>query len=78
MGIFGSKATPPTVDPSVDSSYSPPLGPAVGSNPKVFFDISVGGSPLGRVTMELKVSHPVLSLRPAGRGIGLRPRCTAP
>jgi len=42
------------VDPAVDEAYKPPLGPPTEGNSKVFLDISVGGTPLGRVVIELK------------------------
>jgi hypothetical protein len=38
----------------VKSAFLPPLGPALASNPRVFFDVTVGGQALGRVVMELK------------------------
>ena len=37
------------------SNYRPPLGPPSESNPKVYFDISIGGNPMGRIEIELKV-----------------------
>ncbi|EGB08036.1 peptidyl-prolyl cis-trans isomerase [Aureococcus anophagefferens] len=51
MGVFGSKAELPTGP--VDVAYSPPL-PVNASNPKVWFEITVGGNVIGKIVMELK------------------------
>lgn len=45
---------PPSVDPTVDAAYSPPLGEPNPANPVVFMEISVGGSSIGRIEIELK------------------------
>ena len=45
---------PPAVDPAVDEAYSPPLGEANPDNPVVFLEMSVGGTNLGRIEIELK------------------------
>jgi len=37
-----------------ESSYTKPLGEPNASNPKCFFDMSVGGKSVGRVVMEIK------------------------
>ena len=50
MGVFGSKELP--TGPA-DVTYTPPL-PVNPSNPKVFFDISVGPNAIGKIVMELK------------------------
>ena len=50
MGIFGSKELPTG---PVDCSYTPPL-PVNESNPKVYFEITVGDNKLGTIVMELK------------------------
>lgn len=44
----------PTVDPSVDKNYVPPLGEALEANPKVFFDVAIAGTEIGRIVIELK------------------------
>ena len=44
----------PEADPAHDESYSPPLGDPADSNPRVFFDVAVGDSTVGRVVFELK------------------------
>jgi cyclophilin family peptidyl-prolyl cis-trans isomerase len=38
----------------VDKHFNKPLGEPNPDNPKVFFDISVGGSAIGKIVMELK------------------------
>ena len=53
MGVFGSKA-PPVADQAAEATYVPPLGPPSKSNPVVYFDIVISGSPIGRIEMELK------------------------
>ena len=50
MGVFGSKELPTG---PVEVTYTPPL-PVNPSNPKVFFDISVGPNAIGKIVMELK------------------------
>ncbi|KAJ1458904.1 cyclophilin-like domain-containing protein [Pelagophyceae sp. CCMP2097] len=50
MGIFGSRPLPTG---PFEVNYTPPL-PVNPSNPKVFFDVSVGPNALGRIVMELK------------------------
>ena len=45
---------PPSVDPTVDAAYRPPLGAPNPDNPVVFLEISVGGTALGRIEIELK------------------------
>ena len=42
------------MDPAVDEAYSPPLGEANPDNPVVFLEMSVGGTNLGRIEIELK------------------------
>mmetsp|Transcript_36296 Transcript_36296/g.61556 ORF Transcript_36296/g.61556 Transcript_36296/m.61556 type:complete len:199 (+) Transcript_36296:180-776(+) len=49
------KPAPPEVDWKWDEEYQPPLGEPSPSNPKVFFDISIGGAAMGRIEMELKI-----------------------
>eukprot|EP00037_Helgoeca_nana_P022880 m.235671 g.235671 ORF g.235671 m.235671 type:complete len:333 (+) comp26161_c0_seq1:1193-2191(+) len=49
-----TEGSAPEVDSSVDESYTPPLGAAVDANPKVFFDIDVAGTAIGRLVIELK------------------------
>ena len=57
MGALSSKGVPPVADEAAEASYTPPLGPASASNPVVYFDIVIGGSPIGRIEMELKADQ---------------------
>ena len=58
MGIFGSTLAGPLPDLAdyrrYAAAYAPPLGPATGYNPTVFFDIAIDGKELGRIVIELK------------------------
>jgi cyclophilin family peptidyl-prolyl cis-trans isomerase len=61
MGNFfdcglGEPPAIPVVNPAHDQSYTPPLGPDDPENPHVFFDMSIGGKDMGRITIELKAS----------------------
>lgn len=44
-------------DEAAEASYEKPLGPVQTGNPVVFFDIDIGGNPVGRIEIELKASH---------------------
>merc|ERR1712028_116172 len=52
--LFGPQHSgePPKPNPADDENYTAPLGAISGS--LVYFDMTVGGQALGRVTMELK------------------------
>merc|ERR1712028_117774 len=52
--LFGPQHSgePPKPNPADDENYTAPLGAVTGS--LVYFDMTVGGQALGRVTMELK------------------------
>eukprot|EP00933_Yihiella_yeosuensis_P054966 TRINITY_DN53581_c0_g1_i1.p1 TRINITY_DN53581_c0_g1~~TRINITY_DN53581_c0_g1_i1.p1 ORF type:complete len:203 (-),score=53.13 TRINITY_DN53581_c0_g1_i1:85-693(-) len=55
FSMFGGPAPPPPVpDPQVDAAYKPPLGAPNPANPRCFFDISCGGSDIGRIEVEVK------------------------
>jgi peptidyl-prolyl isomerase F (cyclophilin D) len=45
----------PTLDPVHDSQYTPPLGVLTEGSTIVFFDMTIGGETIGRITMELRV-----------------------
>lgn len=52
-GLFGPKPIPKP-NPDDEARFSPPLGEPTPGNPIAYFDISVGGEPMGRIEMELK------------------------
>ena len=45
----------PTPDPAVDSRFQRPLGMLTEGSTIVFFDMTIGGESVGRITMELRV-----------------------
>mmetsp|Transcript_22331 Transcript_22331/g.30490 ORF Transcript_22331/g.30490 Transcript_22331/m.30490 type:complete len:197 (-) Transcript_22331:284-874(-) len=49
-----SQKKPIAVDEVAEKAYRCPLGEPNPANPKVYFDIEVGGKDLGRIEMELK------------------------
>jgi cyclophilin family peptidyl-prolyl cis-trans isomerase len=53
LGCLEDK-TPVVVDEGSDAKYVPPLGIVNSDNPRVYFEMDVGGKALGRIEFELK------------------------
>lgn len=54
MGFGSSKEVDPKDYEKYESSYQKPLGEPNASNPKCYFDMSIGGKSVGRIVMEIK------------------------
>jgi peptidylprolyl isomerase len=52
LGVLALTSRAGAVKPAPPPAYAPPIAP-VATNPKVFFDISIGGAPAGKIVFEL-------------------------
>jgi cyclophilin family peptidyl-prolyl cis-trans isomerase len=61
MGNFFAAGPIPKPNPADDAAYSPPLGSIGSPHSKVWFDMTIGGEPVGRIMMELSAETPKTS-----------------